>query len=173
MRKEATLFGDKVVISDQALSSRIFNKGQFGTFNDGKLELSLEEALYLKEKKELSIYNRDGKMFSFKDFTKKAEKINKRFWIRYVVFRNLRSSGYILKTAFKYGGDFRVYDKGDFPGEEHAGWILYAVDEHESIPFLTFGAINRVAHSVKKKLVLGIVDDENSVTYYEINWVRF
>jgi tRNA-intron endonuclease len=173
MGKDVVLVKGKVVVADQAKASKIFNKGQFGAFSDGKLELSLEEALYLMEKKELDVWDRAGRKLSLSGFIKIAEKKQKRFWVRYSVFKNLRSSGYILKTAFKYGGDFRVYEKGAKPGEEHAAWILYAVDEHESIPFLTFAAINRVAHSVKKKLMLGIVDDEGSVTYYEINWVKF
>jgi tRNA intron endonuclease, N-terminal domain. len=44
---------NKVLVSEQALASRIFNKGYFGSFKDGKLELSLYEALYLKEKRNL------------------------------------------------------------------------------------------------------------------------
>jgi len=35
-----------------------------------------------------------------------------------------------------------------------------------------FSAKNRVAHSTKKNLLIGIVDEENDVTYYEISWVK-
>ena len=92
--------------------------------------------------------------------------------IRYLVFTDLRNMGYLPKTAFKYGGDFRVYNKGATIGKEHAEWILYCSSEHESITMRSFSAMNRVAHSVRKKLLIGIADDEGSVTYYEINWVR-
>ena len=172
-KKEKTvLISDKVFINDPVLSSKVFNKGMFGSFVDGKLELSLEEALYLMQKKELNIYSIDGKKLSYSNFIKKSVKRQKRFVLRYTVFRDLREQGYIVKTAFKYGGDFRVYNKGAIPGKEHAEWILYCSNEHDSMSVMNFSAMNRVAHSVKKKLLMGVVDDEGSVTYYEINWVR-
>jgi tRNA-intron endonuclease len=168
----ATIFKNSMVVFDQALASRLFNKGYFGSFLDGKLELSLEEALYLKEKKGLKLLNERGRILSTQSFMRIAERIQKRFSIRYRVFKDMRDGGYILKTAFKYGGDFRVYNKGDTPGKAHAMWILYAADEHESMRFLSFAAMSRVVHSVKKKLLIGIVDDEGSVTYYEMRWMK-
>ena len=164
VKKPQTLFvGSKVIVSDQGLASTLFNKGNFGTFVDGNLVLSIEEAVYLNQKKELK----------FNELINLAKKRQKRFWIRYLVFSDLKNNGYLPKTAFKYGGDFRVYDKGSVPGKEHALWILYAGSEHESMPLLSFSAMNRVAHSVKKSVLLGIVDEEGSVTYYEINWRKF
>ena len=168
----AVFAGNKVVVNDQAISSTLSNKGSFGSFVNGKLELSLEEAVYLNQKKELKIYNSDGKQIRFPELVELARRKQKRFWLRYLVFTDLRNLGYIPKTAFKYGGDFRVYNKGTTPGKEHAEWILYCSDEHESVSMLNFSAMNRVAHSVRKKLLIGVVDDEGSVTYYEINWVR-
>lgn len=170
--EKTTLVKDKVVVFDQREASRVFNKGHFGTFENGRLELSLEEALYLREARGLEVYDKNGKRLSMRSFVHLAEKAQKRFWVRYCVFKDLRSKGYVLKTAFKYGGDFRVYDKGEHPGKQHAAWILYAATEHDAIPFLSFAAVNRVAHSVKKKVLFGVVDDENSVTCYEIRWVK-
>ena len=172
-KKQQTLFvGSKVIVSDQAMASTLFNKGNFGAFVNGKLELSIEEAVYLNEKKELKIYDKAGKELKFDTLVTLAKRKQKRFWVRYLVFSDLKNMGYLPKTAFKYGGDFRVYNKGSIPGKEHAEWILYCSDEHESLPLLNFSAMNRVAHSVRKRLLMGVVDDEGSVTYYEVNWVR-
>ena len=84
----------------------------------------------------------------------------------------MRTRGYVIKTALKYGADFRVYDRGARPGEEHARWILHAVSEQESFDWKKFASMNRVAHSVRKRLMLGILDAEGDVTYYEIRWMR-
>ena len=84
----------------------------------------------------------------------------------------MRDRGYIVKTALKFGADFRIYDRGVKPGEDHAKWIVYPVHESESLTWYEFAAKNRVAHSTKKKLLIGIVDDEGDVTYYEIKWIR-
>ena len=172
-KERPTIFvGNKVIVGDQAIASTLFNKGRFGAFVNGRLELSIEEAVYLAEKKELKIWGKDRKQLKFSELLDMAKRKQKRFWVRYLVFRDLRDQGYIPKTAFKYGGDFRIYNKGTVPGKEHAEWILYCSDEHESMPLLSFSAMNRVAHSVRKRLLIGVADDESSVTYYEVNWVK-
>jgi tRNA splicing endonuclease len=35
-----------------------------------------------------------------------------------------------------------------------------------------FSAKNRVAHSTKKHLMIGVVDDEGDVSYWEVRWLR-
>lgn len=103
---------------------------------------------------------------------KKAEKMEPDIWIRFVVFKDLRNRGYIVKTALKFGADFRVYERGVKPGEDHAKWIVYPVTEGSEITWYEFAAKNRVAHSTKKRLLIAIVDEEGDVTYYEIRWTR-
>ena len=88
------------------------------------------------------------------------------------MFRDLREKGYVVKTALKFGADFRVYEKGIKPGQDHAKWVVYPVHESEHLTWHEFAAKNRVAHSTKKRLLIGIVDDEEDITYYEIGWKR-
>lgn len=169
---EGIFVGDKVIIEDEASASRIFNKGWFGGLVNQKLELSMAEALYLLEKKDIVLKDKKGKKLDYQKFLKEALKVEKRFWTRYSVYSDIRKRGYITKTALKYGADFRVYERGTTPGSEHAKWVLFAVQECESFDWRKFAAMMRVAHSVRKKLLVGILDDEGDVTYYEINWTR-
>ena len=50
----------------------------------------------------------DGKTLLTHNSISRARKAEPNFWIRYCVFRDLRSRGYIVKTALKFGADFRV-----------------------------------------------------------------
>jgi tRNA-intron endonuclease len=77
-----------------------------------------------------------------------------------------------VKTALKFGADFRVYERGIKPGQDHAKWILYPVNEGGTLTWHDFSAKNRVAHSTRKKLLIGAVDTEGDVTYWQVNWVR-
>jgi len=172
MKAKAIFTGNKVVVSEEQDVSRIYNKGRFGEIVNKKLELSLVEALYLMNKGDLEIRSESGRKLSFDSFVKRASKIDPKFWIRYSVYSDIRKRGYITKTALKYGADFRVYDRGTEPGKAHAKWILYAVSESESFDWRKFAAMMRVAHSVRKKLLIGILDDEGDVTYYEVSWKR-
>jgi len=175
-RKERVraVFANERVIADACDESREFyNQSRYGTILDsGKLQLSLLEALYLLEKNKMVIVDSRNKPIDLESFLKKATKLEPNFWIRYSVFKDMRNRGYIIKTALKFGADFRVYDRGVKPGEDHARWIIYPVHEGVTLTWYEFAAKNRVAHSTKKRLMMGIVDDEGDVTYYEIRWLR-
>lgn len=172
--KVKAVFANERVIADASDESReLYNQSRYGTtLESGKLQLSLLEALYLMEKNRLELIDSRNKLLNFESLLTKATKLEPNFWIRYCVFKDMRNRGYIIKTALKFGADFRVYDRGVKPGEDHARWIIYPVHEGSTLTWYEFAAKNRVAHSTKKRLMMGIVDDEGDVTYYEIKWLK-
>ena len=113
-----------------------------------------------------------NKTLSKNELMKSMRKFDKKIQTKYSVFRDLREKGYIVKTALKFGADFRVYEKGDKIGESHSKWIVFADFESNKMTWHDFSAKNRVAHSTKKNLLLAIVDDEGDVTYYEVRWIK-
>jgi tRNA-intron endonuclease len=163
---------DRVVVGDEKETNQLYNKGRFGAISNRKLELSLIEALYLIEHGSLEVVDGRNKPMDYETFLGRASRREPRFWIRFCVYRNIRGRGYITKTALKYGADFRVYGRGQEPGKSHAKWVLYAVSENEQFDWKKFAAMNRVAHSVRKKLMVGILDDEGDVTYYQVSWMK-
>ena len=169
-----TLFMKERVLTENSNGAReLYSQSRFGALqDDGKVQLSLLEAAYLFEKGRIVVLDGKKKKIVFEKFITKAKKLEPNFWIRYCVFRDMRNRGYIVKTALKFGADFRVYDRGVKPGEDHARWIVYPVHEGGTLTWYEFAAKNRVAHSTKKRLLMGIVDDEGDVTYYEIRWMR-
>ena len=170
---KAVLTRERVLTENTDAAHELYNQSRFGSIlEDGKVQLSLLEALYLMGKGKLLINDYRKKKVTFDDFIKKTRKVEPNFWIRYCVFKDIRDRGYIIKTALKFGADFRVYDRGVKPGEDHARWIIYPVHEGSALTWYEFAAKNRVAHSTKKRLMIGIVDNEGDVTYYEIKWIR-
>ena len=166
---KAILVGNNVILGQEGMP--LYTRSCFGSIVNKNIQLSLIEALYLLEKEKIDVYERKKKL-SFEEFVRKSQRREKNFWIRYCIFKDLRNRGYIVKTALKFGADFRVYNRGIKPGQDHARWIVYPVNEASSITWFEFAAKNRVAHSTKKRLLIGVVDNENDVTYYEIRWVK-
>jgi tRNA-intron endonuclease, archaea type len=170
---KSVLGRERSVTENSGEARELFNQSRFGiVLENGRVQLSLLESLYLIEAGKLAVKDRKGKKVDFDAFVKKASKIVPKFWIKYVVFKDMRNRGYIVKTALKFGADFRVYDRGIKPGEDHAKWVVYPVHEGEVLTWHEFSAKNRVAHSTKKRLLMGIVDEEGDVTYYEVAWKR-
>ena len=169
-----SIFTDERIVTEKNDVARaLYDKSSFGSLlSNGKLQFSLLEALYLIEKGTLVVVDGRNKEINPDNFIKKAKKAEPNFWVRYSVFKDMRDRGYIIKTALKFGADFRVYDRGVKPGEDHARWVIYPVREGGVLTWHEFAAKNRVAHSTKKRLMLGIVDDEGDVTYYEVRWIR-
>ena len=171
MKKIQAHLTGQIISSNSSEAKFLYKKSNFGEIVGEKIHYSLSETLFLVEKSKMEIYSRSKKI-STRELLNKFRRIDKRIQIKYPVFKNLREKGYILKTALKFGADFRVYDRGIKPGEDHAKWIIYAVKEGNTMTWYEFAAKNRVAHSTKKMLMIGIVDDEDDITYYEVKWTR-
>lgn len=152
-------------------SFSLYEKSKFGEKIRDRIEYSWVEALFLQNKKKLNLYLKN-KEIEFNKAISLAKKNDKRIETKLSVFENLREKGYIVKTALKFGADFRVYKKNSQFGQDHALWLVYAVRESEPHTWHDFAAKNRVAHSTKKKLLIAIVDDENDVLYYEVSWLK-
>ena len=168
---KATLIGEKIT-SNSKSALDLFSSQRFGEKIGEKIVYSLSETLFLIESRKMHLYGHKNKIISQKNLMQKFQKINKKFKTNYIVFKDLRSRGYIVKTALKFGADFRVYEKGKNIGKDHAKWILFPVSENDALTWHDFSAKNRVAHSTKKNLLIAIVDEEEDVSYYEVSWIR-
>jgi len=166
-------FAREIIVAESTdLTRELYDKTRYGEPTENKkFQYALLESLYLMERGKF-IIKHGRKTLDFDTFVKKARKIDPNFWTRYVVFKDLRKRGYIVKTALKFGADFRVYDRGIKPGEDHAKWVVFPISESEVMTFYEFSAKNRVAHSTRKRLLLAIVDIESDVVYYEVRWLR-
>ena len=161
----------KQVSSNSSEAMALKHKSNFGEKSEEKIIYSIYEAFFLFEKKKLKIFS-GKKELSKEEIEKKLQRIEKRFSPKYVVFKDLREKGHTVKTALKFGADFRVYIKGTKPGKGHARWIVFVDKETERVSWHEFSAKNRVAHSTKKNLLLAIVDEEEGVLYYEVSWIK-
>ncbi len=167
-----TLVSDIVQTEDSDLARELYNQGRYGVIVEKKVQLSFLEAHFLLYKGRIQLKDKSGKKVSEQSFMRRAQRKEKHFWVKYNVFKDLRERGYIVKTALKFGADFRVYDRGVKPGEDHAKWIVFPVYESDVMTWYDFSAKNRVAHSTKKRLLLAVVDQEGDVSYWETRWIR-
>ena len=166
------LIEHKVIVADKKSADKLYQKSYFGSpISEGKLQLSLIEALYLIEVGKLKVME-DKKELSFDQLMKRAREVEDDVLSKYLVYKDLRSRGYIVKTGLKYGSHYRIYRRGAELGKEHGPYLLHVYPETARIEMQDFLAKARVAHSVRKKLLLAIVDKEGSVTYYEYSWFK-
>jgi len=171
MEKIKAYFVGEVISSNSSEAHGLFKKSHFGEKKDDKIQYSFSETLFLVEKRKMEVFSM-GKRLSKDELIKKIQRFDKKIQVKYTVFKDLRQRGFIVKTALKFGADFRVYAKGVKPGKKHAKWVVFADHETNKITWHEFSAKNRVAHSTKKNLLIAIVDEESGITYYEISWLK-
>jgi len=98
------IFNNEFVSSNANAAMQLQAQARFGEIVGSKVHYSFAEALYLIERKKMSVM-KDGKKISFDKLMKHAQKKDKNFFSRFMVYSDLRNKGYIVKTALKFGAE--------------------------------------------------------------------
>lgn len=165
-----------VVVYSHPLLNDFAERG-YGKTVDDKLEIAFVEALYLAAKKKLVVYSKK-RVVEFKELMDAGLEINKDLHTIYIVYRDLRERGLTVKTGYKFGCHFRVYERGvrikrgPKEAHEHTKWIVHAVEEDYTCSFPELSRAVRLAHNIRAKMLWAIVDNELDVTYYQIIRIR-
>ena len=158
------------IFEDDPNKSRILMERGFGEEHGERLLISPTEALYLIDNKRIKIT--DGKKeLKFKELLTVLGKNDEDLDLKYIVYKDLRSKGYVVRTGFKYGTCFRVYEKGIRKGEGHSHMLIYPVPEEKKTSITEIGGMINLSHSVKKNVLFAVVDGEGEVTYIKMGSV--
>ncbi len=160
-----------VIVSDEADGNTLYNKGYFGKpMSGGGLELEFYEALHLLESNRLTILDDEGIEINRNEMMKKLVVQEPRMVVKYPVYSEMRSRGYILKEASK-PADFRVFPRGGGPGKSPSQYWLVSKAETDKFSIEEFQNISFRINQIKKKLITGLLDEEGDVTYYDITTI--
>jgi len=173
MRREmaGVLRENTVVVADGAEGSTLHNKGYFGEpRSGGGVTLTLVEAVYLVESDRLAVTD-DGAPVALPDLLRRANARVPGFEIRYLVYRDLRQRGYIVKESAP-PIDFRVYPRGGGPKATPSKYGVSAISERWVFDLDALEGHVRRAAGARKSLLLAVVDEESDLTYYAVRHVN-
>ena len=132
------------------------------------LELAGWEALYLVNQDLLEVLDKDGNKMSFSELLSQLSKVDEAIWSKYVVFRDLRSKGYVVKSGFGYGFHFRVYERGAY-GKETSRFLVLIVKEGEPVPLAQLTKALESAKNAKKDVLVAVIERRGEIVYYTIS----
>jgi len=171
---KAELSENRVVIWDRDKAKDIYEENFFGKLREDRLDLSLLEAAYLFSKKRIKISGT-----TIKKFLKYCGGVDSRFSFRYAVYKDLRNRDMPTRTGFKFGCDFRVYNKGVKPlkrgpkqAGEHTKWIVFSVQEGFKFSFPELSRAVRLAHNIRANMLWAVVSKKGKVKYYKISFFK-
>ncbi|MHA2061462.1 MAG: tRNA-intron lyase [Candidatus Sifarchaeia archaeon] len=164
--QEGKLKDDHVIVEEGA--DEVYEHGYYGSFDeDRKLMLSPVESLLLLERGRLNITADDETdAFTFDEILTYFLKNDPQIWTRYLVYRDLRSRGYIVRSGLGDPIHYRIYPRGGVIGKDEAAYLVCIVVEGTPFKLDVLDSVTRQARNVRKKLVLAVVDNVGEVTYY-------
>lgn len=163
---KGNLISDRIITDNKFVFDRLF----YGNEKNEFISLSLVESLYLAELGKMDVYC-SGEEVNPSEIKRYGEIAEENFNRRYEVYKDLKERGFSVKTGFKFGSDFRVYDQiqsvKDLP---HSKYLVSVID-HTEIPLYVIARAIRLAQNVRKRMVFAF-ESEGEIKYLAIKWVK-
>lgn len=157
--------GIKIVNAQAA--EELKNKG-YGITENGELLLNFYEALYLLDKGLLEVKDDKGTPVTFNELLQFSEKADEGFWAKYLVYRDLRGRGYVVRGGFGLGADFRVYERGEY-GKDTAKYLILSLQEGKPLKLESLAQTLKQSQNLKKELVLAVMSRRGEIVYYSVS----
>jgi tRNA-intron endonuclease len=143
--------------------------GHYGEVGDrGELVLDPVEAAYLLERGFLVVES-GGRQLSFPEFSSLMMSKDPKFWLKYLIYSDLKRRGYTVKPGFSQNYvELRLYKRGAEVGKEGAKYLVFGVAEGTPIDLRTIIEKAREARNLRKELIIAVIDSQGEVCYYTI-----
>ncbi len=159
-----------IVVPTQNEANSLYQDGYGRLVPDSRL-LSLEpfEALYLTERQKISVISEeDHERLVFQEILSRYSKDDPDLWTRYMVYRDLRTRGFVAKRGPGYGVDFLVYERGASRRKEPRH-LVYVVGEGSPEPVKHLTEILGASNEENWQLKLAVVDRRGEIVYYNLS----
>ncbi|MHA2362339.1 MAG: hypothetical protein ACXAC7_00155 [Candidatus Hodarchaeales archaeon] len=154
----------------------LYQTGYYGQLQENILVLTAEEAVLLLERKRIIIYH-TAELIEIFTVDKLIEYFssqikNGKFWGRYLVYKDLRGRGYVVRPGFGEG-IYRRYPRGTKPNTAQSDTFIFPFLGGSFLELHQLDLIVNQAKSNRKMLILGCVDRSGDVTYYRASDFNF
>lgn len=162
--------GDVVVREKDRLGE--LEESGYGSRDGQELALRDYEALYLLYVKKLDLEDESGEKVGFEALAEMAQKRAGDSWTKFVIYRDLRSRGYIVREGFGFGTDLRVYERGDYP-KKPAKYVVFALDEGIEKGMADLQKSVKEMAKMGKEAIIAVIERRGEVIYYKVSRARF
>jgi len=162
--------GARLLVDEVRSQDELRTKG-FGEREGQQYVLKPYEALYLLQAKKLTIAGKKEVM-TFDALFETLLKHDRSIMAKFLVYRDLRSRGYVAKEGFGFGDDFRVYERGEYE-KKPARYVVFGVSEGTSMPARSFASAVEQIEKMGKEAVVAVIERRGEVIYYKASKMRF
>jgi tRNA-intron endonuclease, archaea type len=156
-----------VVVPDAAEASTVYARGYFGTVGPSGLQLDRFESVYLAEMGRLAVVRPSGRPVEWSEVFRRAARVAPGFAVRYIVYRDLRQRGYVVRAS-PPPAEFAVLPRGGVLHKTPARFWVAVFSERVPFDLAALFDLASRAQGAKKSLLLALVDEESDLTYYRV-----
>jgi len=156
----------RIMIQDKRSQDQLRNKG-YGEMERSDYILQPYEALYLMHTNRLKA-SKGKQPLGFDFLLRVALKFDKNILTKFLIYRDLRSKGYVAKEGFGFGVDFRVYDRGEFE-KKAAKYVVFGINEGTNTGVRTLSKILQDINIMGKDAIVAVVERRGEVIYYKLD----
>lgn len=167
---EARLAGGGKVLIDETRSQDELRTRGFGEREGQEYVLKPYEALYLLQAKRLVFASK--KDVTFDSLFEHLLKHDRNIMTKFLVYRDLRSRGYVAKEGFGFGDDFRVYERGEYE-KKPAKYVVFGINEGANVTARSFASAIEQIEKMGKEAVVAVIERRGEVIYYKASKMRF
>jgi tRNA-intron endonuclease len=168
---KAVLHEGDVKVEDKDRFGELEESG-YGSRGGSVLTLRDYEALYLLYNKKLDLEDEGGRKVSFEELSELSQKKAGDSWTKFVIYRDLRSRGYIVREGFGFGTDLRVYERGEYP-KKAAKYVVFALDEGIEKRMADLQKSVKEMAKMGKEAIIAVIERRGEVIYYRVSRARF
>jgi len=166
---ESRLLGGRIVVDKTRFQDELRTKG-FGEKEGTEFVVKPYEALYLVHTKRLVF---EGKPeITFNLLFEILSKYGRNLMTKFLIYRDLRSRGYVAKEGFGFGNDFRVYERGEYE-KKPAKYVVFGIDDGSNITAKSFSRAIEQIEKMGKEAVIAVIERRGEVIYYKASKMRF
>lgn len=167
---EARLVGGGKILVDEVKSQDELRTRGYGEKEGHEYLLKAYEALYLLQAKRLTFAGK--KDVTFDSLFEILLRHERNIMTRFLVYRDLRSRGYVAKEGFGFGDDFRVYERGEYE-KKPAKYVVFAISEGANVTARGFASAIEQIEKMGKEAVVAVIERRGEVIYYKASRMRF
>lgn len=170
-KTNGTITEKGVLIAERSSVDALSQRG-YGTAEDKAFTLAFYEALYLMDKEILTVADKKGKRIDFQSLLRCYQKTEDNAWVNYLVYRDLRSRGYVVREGFGAGINFRIYERGAY-GKDAASYLVLGTQEGKPAAMEDLANALQRCQSQKKELILAVINRRGETVYYSVSQLTF
>ncbi|TET80190.1 MAG: tRNA-intron lyase [Candidatus Heimdallarchaeota archaeon] len=165
----AKLHDEYALINDKEGNS-IYSQGWFGKHTkSGNVKLSPYETVLLLERKKIDVISENETSLPLSDVVAYFSNKIPDFLVRFLLYKDLRNRGYVVKEHSETGKYFELYERGATPNNAKHLALVVTMVEGVLFDIDDIDQIVSQAKEISKQLIFAVIDSLGDVSYYSVS----